>query len=134
MLRKPHPPPNPDDPDSDLPAEPAADVQAALTALTRTESRTHVAPPALPDLQGLRLAGAQLRQADLTHVNLGAATLTGASLAGARRARSAVRHVPGEHRGAGGRRVGGGATDSYAATMSRSWYAIRSRVRTGWSS
>jgi uncharacterized protein YjbI with pentapeptide repeats len=78
-------PRNPDDPDGDLPAEalpaePAADVQAALTALTRTESRTHVDPREQFDLHGLHLAGAQLTQADLTHVNLFGATLTEANL------------------------------------------------------
>ncbi len=64
-----------------LPKEPAADVQAALTALTRPESRTHVDARETLDLRGLHLAGAQLRQADLTHANLAGSTLTDADLA-----------------------------------------------------
>lgn len=74
----------PDGPDpghSALPDEPAADVQAALTALTRTESRTHVDPREQLDLHGLHLAGAHLKQADLTHANLAGATLTHVNLA-----------------------------------------------------
>ncbi|MGW9131405.1 pentapeptide repeat-containing protein [Streptomyces sp. NPDC055681] len=68
-------------PDSEeLPQEPAADVQAALTALTRAESRTHVDPRELLDLHGLHLAGAQLHHADLTKANLIGATLTEANL------------------------------------------------------
>lgn len=83
----------PDPDNSDWPSEPTADVQAALTALTRTESRTHVDPREVLDLHGLHLAGADLAHADLTHANLAGATLTktnmswatlaGASLAGA---------------------------------------------------
>jgi hypothetical protein len=81
-------PPDPDDPHrgphaDPRPSEPAADVQAALTALTRTESRTHVAPREQLDLHGLHLAGAQLTQADLTEANLRGATFTGANLFGA---------------------------------------------------
>jgi len=74
---------NPDSPDpdnSDLPDEPAADVQAALTALTRTESRTHVDPREKLDLHGLHLAGANLTQADLTQADLSGTTLTKATL------------------------------------------------------
>ncbi|MGW7071861.1 pentapeptide repeat-containing protein [Streptomyces sp. NPDC054855] len=63
-----------------LPPELEADVQAALTALTRTESRTHVDPREVLDLHGLHLAGAQLPQADLTGANLRGATLTKANL------------------------------------------------------
>ncbi len=71
----------PDDPGTDpLPSEPAADVQAALTALTRPESRTRVDERERLDLRGLHLAGAQLPHADLTHANLAGATLTGANL------------------------------------------------------
>ncbi|WP_406104688.1 pentapeptide repeat-containing protein [Streptomyces sp. NBC_01003] len=71
-------------PDSEqLPQEPAADVQAALTALTRAESRTHVDPRELLDLHGLHLAGAQLHRADLTEAYLRGATLTEADLGGA---------------------------------------------------
>ncbi|MET7658368.1 pentapeptide repeat-containing protein [Streptomyces sp. NPDC005463] len=71
-------------PDSEeLPQEPAADVQAALTALTRAESRTHVDPRELLDLHGLHLAGAQLYRADLTEANLSGATLAGTDLGGA---------------------------------------------------
>ncbi|MFG2351875.1 pentapeptide repeat-containing protein [Streptomyces phaeochromogenes] len=79
------PPPDPDDPHrgphaDPRPSEPAADVQAALTALTRSESRTHVDPREQLDLHGLHLAGAHLAQADLTGADLYEATLTGAHL------------------------------------------------------
>ncbi|MFE9766718.1 pentapeptide repeat-containing protein [Streptomyces sp. NPDC005808] len=67
----------------ELPQEPDADVQAALTALTRAESRTHVDRREVLDFHELHLAGAQLLQADLTGANLGGATLTGADLGGA---------------------------------------------------
>ncbi|WP_306971958.1 pentapeptide repeat-containing protein [Streptomyces canus] len=82
------PPTHPDTPHNapdtnPLPMEPAADVQAALTALTRTESRPHIDPREKLDLHGLHLAGAQLGQADLTHADLAGATLTKAHLAGA---------------------------------------------------
>jgi hypothetical protein len=63
-----------------LPDEPAADVQAALTALTRAESRTHVDPREALDLHGLHLAGAHLVGADLTEADLREATLLGADL------------------------------------------------------
>ncbi|MFI9238505.1 pentapeptide repeat-containing protein [Streptomyces sp. NPDC053079] len=66
-----------------LPEEPAADVQAALTALTREESRTHVDDRETLDLHGLHLAGAQLVHADLTRANLDGAKLTNADLRGA---------------------------------------------------
>ncbi|MFF4140807.1 pentapeptide repeat-containing protein [Streptomyces sp. NPDC001698] len=66
-----------------LPVQPEADVQAALTALTRAESRVHVDPRETLDLHGLHVAGANLRQADLTEANLLGATLTGADLFGA---------------------------------------------------
>ncbi|MFE1926469.1 pentapeptide repeat-containing protein [Streptomyces asoensis] len=75
----------PDDPATDpLPDEPAADVQAALTALTRPGSRTRVDPREVLDLHGLHLAGARLRFADLSYANLSKATLTKANLIGAR--------------------------------------------------
>lgn len=82
------PPPDPDDPHrgphaDPLPTEPAADVQAALTALTRAESRTHVDPREQLDLHGLHLAGAQLAQADLTGATLSGATFTKTHLVGA---------------------------------------------------
>ncbi|MCW8102676.1 pentapeptide repeat-containing protein [Streptomyces tauricus] len=66
-----------------LPTEPAADVQAALTALTRTESRTHVDPRERLDLHDLHLAGARMNRADLTDADLSGAALTGADLSGA---------------------------------------------------
>ncbi|WP_199551685.1 pentapeptide repeat-containing protein [Streptomyces sp. N35] len=66
-----------------LPMKPAADVQAALTALTRSESRTHVDPREVLNLRGVHLAGADLRLADLTDARLEGATLTGADLGGA---------------------------------------------------
>ncbi|WP_406486443.1 pentapeptide repeat-containing protein [Streptomyces sp. NBC_01563] len=73
-----------DDPDpGHLPEELEADVQAALTALTRAESRTHVDPRQQLDLSGLHLVGARLKAADLTYVDLRGADLTGAYLTGA---------------------------------------------------
>ncbi|WP_162468266.1 pentapeptide repeat-containing protein [Streptomyces adustus] len=63
--------------------EPAADVQAALAALTRTESRTHVDSREKLDFHGLHLDGADLTHADLTHVDLHGASLAGADLTGA---------------------------------------------------
>ncbi|WP_328491358.1 pentapeptide repeat-containing protein [Streptomyces sp. NBC_00414] len=85
--RAPHavPPPDPDDPHrgphaDPLPPKPAADVQAALTALTRRESRTHVDRRERLDLNGLHLAGVQLNEADLTGADLSGATFTGAYL------------------------------------------------------
>jgi len=84
------PPPAPGTPDPSpasgaepLPDQPAADVQTALTALTRAESRTHVDPRETLDLHGLHLAGADLNHADLTHADLAGATLTKALLIGA---------------------------------------------------
>ncbi|WP_176953843.1 pentapeptide repeat-containing protein [Streptomyces indicus] len=65
---------------SELPSEPDADVQAALTALTRAESRSYVDPHEFLELRGLHLAGAQLHQADLTAAFLSGTTLTGADL------------------------------------------------------
>ena len=59
-----------------LPNAPAADVQQALTALTRPTT-THA------DLHHLHLAGAQLNSADLTHARLQGANLTHAQLQGA---------------------------------------------------
>jgi hypothetical protein len=57
-----------DDPATDpLPTEPAADVQAALTALTRPESRTRVDEREEIDLRNLHLARARLNHADLTY-------------------------------------------------------------------
>ncbi|MGW8707230.1 pentapeptide repeat-containing protein [Streptomyces sp. NPDC055752] len=55
-------------------------MQAALTALTRTEARTHVDPREPLDLHGLHLTGAQLTEADLAHANLRGTTLTEAHL------------------------------------------------------
>ncbi|MFG2144137.1 pentapeptide repeat-containing protein [Streptomyces sp. NPDC048696] len=66
-----------------LPSEPAGDIQVALTALTRPESRTHVDRREGIDLHGLHLMGANLGGADLTGANLGGATLTIADLGGA---------------------------------------------------
>ncbi|MFD5878476.1 pentapeptide repeat-containing protein [Streptomyces yangpuensis] len=60
--------------------KPGADVQVALTALTRAESRTHVDPTAPPDLIGLHLAGAYLVEADLTGAFINRADLTHADL------------------------------------------------------
>ncbi|MBT2391455.1 pentapeptide repeat-containing protein [Streptomyces sp. ISL-1] len=72
------------DPDEEsatpLPDRPVADIQVALTALTRPESRTHVDPREVLDLSELHLAGADLLGADLTGCNLNNATLTDADL------------------------------------------------------
>ncbi|MFJ8208080.1 pentapeptide repeat-containing protein [Streptomyces sp. NPDC096033] len=79
--------------DAPLPPRPEADVQVALTALTRPESRTHVdIHEALrlnalhltrADLFGADLTRAILGRADLTRANLGRADLTRANLGGA---------------------------------------------------
>lgn len=66
-----------------LPDRPEADVQAALTALTRTALRIHVDPGETVDLSDLHLAGANLRRADLTQARLAGATLMEADLSGA---------------------------------------------------
>ncbi|WP_314175245.1 pentapeptide repeat-containing protein [Streptomyces winkii] len=62
---------------------PDADVQAALSALTRPQSRTHINPAETPDLQDLWLSGAQLSGADLTGARIGGANLTNTQLHGA---------------------------------------------------
>jgi uncharacterized protein YjbI with pentapeptide repeats len=49
---------------------PDADVQAALTALSRPESRTHVDRHQLLDMTGTWLVGAQLPGADFSHAEL----------------------------------------------------------------
>lgn len=64
----------------DRSAEPAADIQRALTALTRRASRIHVDPGEHLVLAELHLAGAYLRGADLTRAHLYEADLTGAYL------------------------------------------------------
>ncbi|MFE3591386.1 pentapeptide repeat-containing protein [Streptomyces niveus] len=60
-----------------------ADIQAALTALTRPESRRHTHPTQIIDIAGLRLSGARLDQADLTNALLDGSDLTNARLVGA---------------------------------------------------
>lgn len=67
-----------------LPKEPAADVQAALTALTQPISRAHVSSAVQLNLSGLHLARADLRGADLTEADLREADLGGARLSGAK--------------------------------------------------
>ncbi|MEV6179878.1 pentapeptide repeat-containing protein, partial [Streptomyces sp. NPDC052015] len=71
------------------PATPEADVQAALSALTRPQSRTHVAQEEDLRLDSLHLRGARLTGADLTnaylnHTDLAHAFLLGANLTQAR--------------------------------------------------
>ncbi|MCX5262390.1 pentapeptide repeat-containing protein [Streptomyces canus] len=66
-----------------LPREPDADVQRALTMLTRPSLRSHVAPTEVIDLAGLHLTSAMLTGADLTNARLGWADLTYAWLGGA---------------------------------------------------
>ncbi len=58
----------------------AADIQEALTALTRIESRIHVDAREVIDLHDLHLAGVKLNDADLTGANLSAASLDGVDL------------------------------------------------------
>lgn len=67
-----------------LPKSPAADVQAALTALTQPISRAHVSSAVQVDLSGLHLVGADLRGADLTESDLRQTDLSGARLRGAK--------------------------------------------------
>ncbi|MFE0187300.1 pentapeptide repeat-containing protein [Streptomyces sp. NPDC058989] len=67
-----------------LPLEPAADIQAALTALTSDVMRLHADPRVLVlDLHGLHLAGSMLPGVDLTDTHLEGVDLTGADLNGA---------------------------------------------------
>ncbi len=63
-----------------LPSKPAADVQQALTALTRPQSRHHVNPDQHPDLAALHLTGAWLGGVDLTDAWLVGAHFTRAWL------------------------------------------------------
>ncbi|MFD9068477.1 pentapeptide repeat-containing protein [Streptomyces lasiicapitis] len=66
-----------------LPLEPAADVQAALTALTSDVMRLNADPRVVVlDLHGLHLAGARLPGVDLTDTHLEGVDLTGADLNG----------------------------------------------------
>ncbi|MEU0831421.1 pentapeptide repeat-containing protein [Streptomyces sp. NPDC005969] len=60
--------------------KPAADVQSALTALTRKESRTYVDRDETLRLAGLTLTGAELVGADLTDAVLHGSNLQGANL------------------------------------------------------
>ncbi|GAA1371530.1 hypothetical protein GCM10009612_62790 [Streptomyces beijiangensis] len=59
---------------------PAADVQMALTALTRPGSRTHVRKDERLDLSDLHLVGVNLFSSDLTEANLARADLKAADL------------------------------------------------------
>jgi uncharacterized protein YjbI with pentapeptide repeats len=65
-------------PDQALPAEPAPDVQAALTALVRRPGRLE--PWGMLNLRDLHLARVALLEADLTRANLEGADLTDAWL------------------------------------------------------
>jgi hypothetical protein len=67
--------------DHALPAEPAPDVQAALTALGR-RPRRRLEPWGMLDLRDLHLTGAWLSGANLTRAVLGGANVTDAVLAG----------------------------------------------------
>ncbi|MFF4130793.1 pentapeptide repeat-containing protein [Streptomyces mirabilis] len=70
----------------ELPREPDADVQAALTALTRPAFRAHVesdGPRRTIDLSELHLSRARLRGADLSNVDLGETDLSWSVLMGA---------------------------------------------------
>ncbi|WP_371652785.1 MULTISPECIES: pentapeptide repeat-containing protein [unclassified Streptomyces] len=73
--------------DSALLIEPAADVQAALTALTRPSFRANVDAGVRPlrtvNLSGLHLERVNLRGADLKNVDLAEANLSRANLKGA---------------------------------------------------
>ncbi len=68
--------------DQALPAEPAPDVQAALTALGR-RPRRRLESWGMLNLRDLHLTGVQLEAADLTGAALGGANLTRAGLDGA---------------------------------------------------
>ncbi|MFH9990438.1 pentapeptide repeat-containing protein [Streptomyces luteogriseus] len=68
------------EPSSLPPSSPHADVQAALTALTRSASRRHVDSSVRIDLSGFHLAGVQLQRADLRGVDLSNANLENADL------------------------------------------------------
>ncbi|MFJ4884606.1 pentapeptide repeat-containing protein [Streptomyces sp. NPDC088731] len=61
-------------------SSPSADVQAALTALTRPASRRHVDSRLQIDLSGFHLAGVQLNGADMRGINLSGADLEDADL------------------------------------------------------
>ncbi|MGW2342580.1 pentapeptide repeat-containing protein [Streptomyces sp. NPDC001661] len=63
-----------------LPDQPDADVQAALTALTRPEPRKYVDFREEIDLRDLHLAGADFRWADLTECDMEGVNLAGANL------------------------------------------------------
>lgn len=60
-----------------LPAQPATDVQAALTIMGRRNTRLDADEP---NLTNIRIVGADLRGADLTNADLTGALLTGADL------------------------------------------------------
>ncbi|WP_254407747.1 pentapeptide repeat-containing protein [Streptomyces sp. GMY02] len=62
---------------------PEADLQSALSALTRPASRRHVDPTQTIDLTGLHLVGARLDGANLAHAQLEGATLAEAWLSDA---------------------------------------------------
>jgi uncharacterized protein YjbI with pentapeptide repeats len=64
-------------PDPDLPPEPAADIQAALSVLAYRPAHTE---RRIINLAGLHLAGADLTKANLSHANLSRADLTRAIL------------------------------------------------------
>lgn len=70
------------------PTSPAADVQAALTAITRLPTQEYRDDGAGLDLSGLDLQGARLRAAHLERVNLIDANLANADLSGAHMARA----------------------------------------------
>ncbi|MFJ8825606.1 pentapeptide repeat-containing protein [Streptomyces sp. NPDC102467] len=78
---------------SGLPQELAADVQTALTFLTRADLRPHVSIREGLALSDLHLAGALLSHADLTEAFLKGATLTGAYLGEATLARAYLRET-----------------------------------------
>ncbi|MFC9585843.1 pentapeptide repeat-containing protein [Streptomyces yangpuensis] len=65
---------------STLRESPDTDIQAALLALTRFESRTYVDGREILNLERLHLCGADLRGADLTKANLSGANLAHADL------------------------------------------------------
>ncbi|WP_191874015.1 pentapeptide repeat-containing protein [Streptomyces filipinensis] len=62
--------------DTSLPTIPEADVQVALTSLTRPKSRAHVDQSEMLSFATLYLAGARLFGADLTRADLSWANLT----------------------------------------------------------
>ncbi|MFJ2729343.1 pentapeptide repeat-containing protein [Streptomyces collinus] len=96
--------------DTSLPTSPEADVQVALTALTRPESRTHVDDLERLHLAILHLAGAVLVRADLTGAFLTKTNFIRADLSGADLTSAFLRRAAGGRACRPGTRARGGRT------------------------